>query len=468
MITEPKPARRKRINFPGIAPADPIAAALETDTIAVAADLENALSDLAGMTESSVKIVVYRVSNKGEWEHVKQLSPPLKVGDLINDLEDTYGPGKYAVRILADNRIRTTKFFNIAAPRDGKGSLFGGPDGLNTSSLLKMLLDRDNKPNTGGQDMMLLMMKMQQDANAAMMQMQQRSSETLMTLIATLTANRGDPSDQFLKSAEIIKALQGPQTTAKDILETLTMFRDVTGDGGNAGGFLGLAEKFLPAMAAMADAARQGSGQVAPGAAPAALPAPEATAHRAPPPPVPGAASSPPAGPAGAAPGHPIVSLIKPEIEFFMGRGHDPELAAEAVADVLRAKGITAEALFAFGLELQGTDGDYVGRLQRLGLDVSAHRAWFESMLATLAEIYTEPDDGAEPGPGEFDAGGPGPGELDAGEPAGGAEPGAAYIQPLADRARANGSAADPGPHESPGPARKSANPGKKSGRPAH
>jgi hypothetical protein len=453
-MTDPKPSRRARVRFPGYA-ADPIAEAMETDQVKVADDLESALGELGSVADSSVKIVVYRVAPKGDWEHVKQLSPPLKVGELINDIEDTYGAGKYAVRILADGRIKTTKFFSIAAPKDGRGSIFSGPDGLNAAGLLKMLFEREGK-QSGGSDMMVLLMKMQQDSATAMLQMQQQSTQQLMSLMATLMTGRTDPTDQFLKTLETVKALQGPQTTAKDIVETFSLIRDIAGEGGGgSSGLMGLAEKFLPAMASLADtAARNAPGPAGPPQP--ALPAPGATAQRAPPPAVAGASSAPGGG--GAAPGapeggapvsvHPILGLIQPEIEFFMHRGHDPDLAAEAIADVLRARGVTAESLFAFGLEIQGTDGDYIGRLQRLGLDVAGHSAWFESMLASLAEIYSEPDDGAEPEP----------------EPASVA----ADIEPPANRMGTNGSGTDPSPDARLSVARQPTNKDKKPGRPPH
>lgn len=466
-------ARKRRINWPGMQPGDAISEAMETDSIRVAADLEEALADLGGVTESSVRIVVYRVSQKGDWEHVKQLSPPLKVSELINDVEDTYGPGKYAVRILADGRIKTTKFFNIAAPKDDRRSLFAGPDGMTAGSLLKLLLDRDSKG--GGSEMMMLLMKMQQDSTTAMLQMQQTSTQQMMGLIASLMGSRGDPADQFLKSAEIIKAMQGPQTTAKDVLETFAMVRDIAGEGnGGSGGFLGLAEKFLPAMTTLA-AAQGAPPPAAPGPARAALPAPGPSASRAPPPAVHGAAkpageaSAPPAEGA-AAPGHPILGLIQPEIEFFMARGHDPELAAEAIADVLRARGVTAEALFAFGLEIQGADGNYVGRLGQLGLDVAGNTAWFESMLGFLAEIYADPDQVDADQVADQVAAGlglPAAGEL-AGELAGEPAPGAAHHEPPPDRAGQNGRGSDPGSDASPRAARRPANPHKKPGRTAH
>ena len=441
-MTEPQSARRRRIRMPGYS-ADPIAEAMEADTVKVATDLEIALNDLGSVADSQVKILVYRVSPKGEWEHVKQLSPPLKVADLINDVEETFGAGKYAVRIIIDSKIKTTKFFSIAAPKDGRGSLFGGADGLNVPTLLKMLLERDGKKD-GGSDMMVLMMKMQQDSATAMVQMQQESTRQLMTLMTTLTSARSDPTDQFLKSLEMVKALQGPQTTAKDIVETFSMIRDLTGEsGGGSQGLMGLAEKFLPAMASLAEVSTRNAAPGGQGTPPAALPPPEAPAHRAPPPAVSGAASGAPApgpAPGGAAvSGHPILGLIQPEIEFFMGRGHDPELAAEAIADILKAKGVTAESLFAFGMEIQGIDGNYVGRLQGLGLDVAGHTDWFESMLSVLAEIYGAADDDA--------------GDLDAGEPAG-AQPRPAHvaadIKPPADRVGTNGRGTNLGVHAKP------------------
>lgn len=463
-MAEAAPRPHKRVRFPGITPADPIAAAMETDSIKVASDLEEALAGLDAVTESSVKIIVYRVSARGEWEHVKQLSPPLKVGELVNDVEDTYGPGKYAVRIMADNKIKTTKFFNIAQPKDERRSVFSGADGLSAGSLLKLLLERD-KGAGGSSDMFMLMMKMQQDSAATMMQMQQASTQQMLGLMTALMTGRGDPAEQFLKSAEIIKAMQGPQTTAKDVLETFAMVRDIAGEGGGHDGILGLAEKFLPAVATLAAASGQGAPPAAAGPARAALPPPGPSASRAPPPAVLGASGAggeaPPAEAEAPAPGHPILSLVQPEIEFFMARGHDPELAAEAVADVLQAKGVTAESLFAFGLEIQGPDGNYVGRLQQLGLDVAGHTAWFESMLGFLAEIYGSEDDAGEPNPGELDAG-----QVDAGGPV--AAPIADDIEPPGSRAGTNGRGADPSVDAGPSAPRRPANKNPKSGRTAH
>jgi hypothetical protein len=445
-----RPSRRGVRGLAGLS-ADPIENAIRADSQNTADELQAALIALGGVAESGVQIIVYKVPEKGSWQFIKELQPPFSVTGLANELETHYGPGKYAIRILANDKIRTTKFIEIAATKQAQTNILGvvngaAGGGFNQVELLKMLLER--KTDDGGsKELFMLMMNMQQTASQNMMQMQMESTKMVVSLMTALMTGRADPAEQFAKIGSLLKDMQAPPQTLKETLEILTVAKDFVGGGDTGDGLLNLAGKVLPTLASMAEAGARGAAQpgagqgVQPYPPPRALPPP---ISRAPPPAIPGAGppanDAPPA--AGGPPAHPILDLVRLDIEYFMGRGHDPELAADALSDILHAHQVTREQLLAFGMEIQGTDGDFVGRLRALGLDVSAHTEWFIATLTALADYDDEPDrggdelaDGDEPDPGD---GGPG------------------------------GSAADPGPDAGAGPAGRPADPRPKQGGAAH
>ena len=393
--------RRTRSARPFVIPpaaADPFDAVLTGERERTAEDLAEALDGLAGMSGSNVKVYVYKIKKQGPWENVKILEPPVKSEELIEFCRDEYGPGDYAARVYAGGTILTTKHFGIAQPKNalpaaGRGLLSGGDDG----ALLKLLLERSAPPDNSG--MIAMMMKQADDSNQRFM--------TMMSTMIPLLVQRpdGNGADAMMKAAMFLKEVQGPQQTLKDSLETFAAIRDLTGGGGE-GGFMGLVEKIAPALASITEmsvrnqavAAGGEAGQVAPvvGAAPGiSLPPPRPL-----PPAVPNADGSTPPPAANDPPGttHPVLEIVKADIAYFMHRGHDPELAAEAVADILEANAITEEQVRGLGMEIFTAGPAWPTALAGYGLNVSTqpgHADWFMAFVQSLAGLY-DGDAGAD------------------------------------------------------------------------
>jgi hypothetical protein len=410
---KPRASRRTAFTVPPKT-SDPIDAVLGEDEDRMADDLSDTMQELSGLSGSDVKVHVFRITKKGPWEHCKTLEPPVNTDGLIEELKEDYGAGEYVMRTYAAGRgIVSNKRFAIAAPKSAavRPSFMAGRG--EEDWMMRLLLEGRDR---GGNDMMpmvTMMMKSQEQAA-------QSFRDMMGLLIPAMMAGKvsaESPTDQLLKAMALTKELQGPQANMKDMLETFSMFKALTDGGEGGGGLMGMAEKALPLLANFAEAAQRNSAGATPppqlGQPPSqALPAP-----RSEPPPVTGAGSAPaPANDAPAAATHPLIDLVREDVIYFMNRGHNPELAAEAVADVLENAGKGEEEVRGLGLEIFAAGEAWPDALAAYGLDVRTgplHKEWFMEFVSALAAQYEGGD--AEPDQHADDQQGPPGGGADAG-----------------------------------------------------
>lgn len=438
-------SRAKRFNI-GAAPRDPIADVLAEETERVADELSDVLEELAGIPGSDVTIAVYKTAKTGPWGHCRNLDPPVKIEALLEDLKEEFGPGDYAIRVLEGGKIRKTQHFGIASPKAAvtRPGLLGG---VNEGELLLRLLDRDKG---GGDNAQLIALMMNQSDKTTQMMM------SMMTNMVTMvTANKPaseDSADRLLKTIALVREMQGPQSTMKDAIETITAIKAAFGgEEGGSGGLMGMAEKAMPALAQIVSQLQTNGGQGPPqgfDGAPAALPAPRNV-----PPVVAGAGGAPLAAndpPAGDYERHPVIELVKRDILYFMERAHDPGLTATAIGDVLETNGVTEDQIHALGMEILAAGDQWPEALLRYGLDVRANAEWFFAVVTALGQEFSDGPEGDEPDRDDADAGGLGQGRGPA-NPADNARPGGAR-KPADNRAKPGGEAdSKPAPKRLPG-----------------
>lgn len=406
-------------NRPGA--TDPIREAMGEDTQRAADSLRDALETLSSMTaDTGVKVMLNKVLPSGKWEFIKTLLPPIDHDEIVEELKDEYGAGDYAFRVMANSQIKTTKYFSIARPKGNQIS--SNERSTNNTDMTRLLLDMSDKSRSEQGNMFQLMMTMMQQSSQQMMQSQQQSTQLMVTLMTAMMGNKQDPMDSIAKIMGLVKEGQGPQASMKEQLETLTMLKDLTtvekATSEDEGGIMGLAKTFLPGIADMASMAMKGMGQGGaqgdPGQAmPQLAHQPAPPAERGMPPTVPNTGQLAAPQPAafalaeGIAP-HPVLSIIREDVAYFMRRQHDPELTADALGDILDAHNVGQEQLFALVMEFQAAGEQWPARLAEQGIDISANPVWFDQVVQSLIARYSDGDDQAG------DRGGPAGGGTDA------------------------------------------------------
>ena len=397
--------RRNSAEQIDIAP-DAFEEVMDNDRQSTADDLAAALDAFNAVTGSNVKATVFRIpKGVGKWEWCLEIQPPVDTGELMGVLKNEFGPGDYAMRVWADGRVRTTKHFSIAVTK----TLGQAPPRNDNNEILPLLIQQMQASKTDTMQMMTMMMQQSSASSDRQMQM----------MMGMMTAMMGGKD----KTSEVMAALapfmhrDAPANTMKDTIETLAAVKGLLGNG-DAGssddGIMGLVKSAAPmigdafkglgdfAAAKRAEAEQrhiittQPAGYVAPlsepgrilGPAPAPMvPQPEAPMLGMP----------------------PVLALIKDDILFMFRRGYDPQLAADALFDILNKNGVKFEDVQPIieGLPQAGPE-QWVPFLASFGIDLSSNIVWAQSVLENLVGCYTE--NGAD----DTDSDGESGGEADA------------------------------------------------------
>lgn len=373
---------------------DPIADALAADREGIADDFVELLKALDGIDDSRIYCSLYRMPDGGlgKFQWLEDLAWPFDVQTLRPGVKSKYGGGKYRLQTFVDKITKKNVEFSIA----GETKQAGAPGGHAVGSTDMMGLFFQMQENARRDEAsrradelahQRLADERRRDRNAMLIQ----AAIGVAPIVAPLImANR----DKLADTLAVIKAArpEGGNNSLKETLEVVGLVKKLFGDDkaaefdpGDIAGSLarmagpalkGIASAFRPAGGAVEDA---DSGYAPePLELPAPNPAPESR---------PAAPAAPAAGPA-----DPVLALIKPHVLYFFSAELDPQLAAEAIADIIERNGVSGEqindlvaAFFASG---PGWKDDLAGQ----GIDLRGNPQWADDFLAELVAQWSGGD----------------------------------------------------------------------------
>lgn len=383
---------------------DPMDAVVFRDTLGLAGDLETVLSALAPYDQSTIKGIIHRKppGGLGKFEWVEAVAPPIDMAEIAGSLKARFGGGDYRLTLFAEGKTRKVIEFPIMA---------------DPSAALRPAIPANDQA-AGGDRMMMMMMQMQDQARREQADRDevhrreareaQERAETrqaardanllgiagiaLPLLVPLFAGNKDKVQDQIA----LFTALKGDGNNLKDTAEMMLTFKKLFGDD-KAPGFDpenivaslgGMAGPMIAAAGRAFGAGRGGAagqGEEAPSQLYLPEPdAPPALVLAAPP----AAAPAPPGAPA-----HPLLALIGPHVLYFMNAGHDPALAAEAIADIMDRKGISDGDLIGLAALLKES-ADWKADLAAFGLDLTGHPEWADLFIGELLAAFDLDGDG--------------------------------------------------------------------------
>lgn len=372
-------------------PQTPIDEAMIADEAHVAEELAGILEATKGFEVSQIKGNLYQKPQNGQgpWSWCDDVYPPWNLSQIFQDMRERFGPGFYQLRIYANGKIRKNVDFSIAKE---KTTLAAAPS--------------NNAQSSQFSDMLLLMMQNSRDAaDRQMNMMQAMSKQTTDLLAAILPAMAGGGGNRASETVALIAALKdagGSGGGIKDTLEAMAAFKTLLGhssDDGEGRGeavdlddLAGTAVRLIgPGVKALGDYLQRSRD---PAASEGGAPSANGTA-------APGAGGqlalgAPPSR-------HPLLDLVRDDVNYMFKRGFDPAKAADLVYDIIVANEVAEEEINAlatlFALSPNGLED-----LAREGIDFRSAPGWANAFFAELVAIHRgERDDPAGPGGGQAD-----------------------------------------------------------------
>jgi hypothetical protein len=387
-------------SFMGAIEPDPFADAVFTDTLGVAGELGDFLDQLKAFDVSSIKAMLYRkpASGVGGYAYLGVVPAPIHMDAVMEYLKEEFGGGDYRVSVFAGGKTRK----QIEFPIYGLAKPLKSINGTSTAS------SGDMKPT----DMLGLFMQMQESARR---EAAERRSEMMEQLRADRERDRDRTSamvalagsiapalipvlfnrEKLSELLAIMKAGEGEKSSLKDTVELVVLLKKAFGE--DRGGDFD-PENVMGSIARLAGPVVGGLGRAfsANRAPPQeeASPAELGELHLPPPEP-------PQIAPAAApgAPANPVLHLIRPHLLYLYSAQLPPDLAADALVDIMERSGVTDENLnelvAAFTLS-----PDWKADLAAQGIDLRGNPGWADELLSELVAAWTSRDDDGDSGPG--------------------------------------------------------------------
>lgn len=419
-MTRPRP---KPFSVDSFMSPDPVGQAVLTDSLGIASELEALLASLAGIDESRIKGILFKKPNgigETKYQIIEEVPAPIDFGEVMQSCKVRFGGGDYRLSIFADKKLRKQADFSI----------FGEPIKPNTSPHAQA----PAADPLAGDRLIMLMMNQQAEARRDMMDQQRfameqqsrRDTQLMQTLGLILPAALPLMFGGREKLGDLIAIMNANKPEEKGLKETVETLVAVKGllenpdksPGFDADNLVGSFARLAGPIASAAGRAF-GSGRRGEAAEEEEAPAAGDGTLQLPPP---AAAAAPvlhmPHAPA-AAPGPPVLNLIKPHVLYFFNAHLDPGLAAEAVADIMERENVTEDdvsgLVAAFSLS-----PDWKADLAAQGIDLRSDPEWADDFLSELVSVWTSGDRGnGRPGGA---TGGVAHAEDDAGAGAGGGQ----------------------------------------------
>lgn len=384
------PRTRRTITIEPVENDDPIDSVMAEDRAQVADQFSDALEQMRGFDSGNVKGILYKTERGGgKFLFVAEYYPPFEATEIFKELKERYNGGDFQLRIFVEGKIKKNVNFSIAA---GPSTPVNVKDSSN--DMMPMMI---TMMNASADRQMQMMMQMSQQSQAMFAAMNASQTQLMGVLIPAIAGGREKTSDII----GMVTALGGKKEGGMaETLEMLKGAKTLFGGGEGGGGLdlddiVGSGLKLAgPVMAAVGRAVQQRR-EVRPDAGSYAEPV---SVDIAPPPlliapvvPAHVLAMNPAQDSA-----NPVLRLIRDDVLYFFSRHHSPELAAEAILDVLNAGGVTEEQVH----ELVATfaiSPDWIGALAAEGIDLRADPEWAGQFLQELVNQHAaerdEPDD---------------------------------------------------------------------------
>jgi hypothetical protein len=374
-----------------VEPNDPLQDAVNADRENVADALLAVLDQLGSVDQGTIKGILYRIPiPNGKYEWIRDVYPPFDMSEIMVSLKEDIGGGDYALRLMAEGKVRKTLHFSIMKDRTPLVS----EKKSDSSEIMPLMLQMMQ----GSADrQMQMMMQMNQQSQAMFAQMNQSQQQMMATLIPAMMGGREKTSEML----QAFAAMQPRDTGGglKETLELLTVSKGLFSPGEEKPGLdmddlVGSGLKLAgPVIGALGKAfSARGGAAINP-----AHIVPEAQDYTEGPAPL-----MLPHGDATQFPPHPVLDLIRDDVLYTFSRNHDPERAAELVFDTLDAAQVSEdqinELVAAFAVS-----PDWLTELAGYGIDLRSRPEWASAFLAALVAIHSnaiEPDD-SERGSGD-------------------------------------------------------------------
>ena len=334
------------------------------------ARLQEALKDF---TESEIRAGIYLKPHNGvgSWTWCDDATLPIDLPVIMAEMKERFGPGNYEIRISARGKVRANSQFTIAKEKTPPVAAAPANPPLSTSELFAMMITQQENAR--------------RDASAAADRQMTMITTMMTAIIPALAGRQAGTSPSEL--AALVTALRREGGGMKETVETLAAFRTlIQGDGGGDGDgketgldvndLVGSGARLVgPAMRAIGDLISQrraGSDGTGPSAS---------------------GAGGPQGAPDQLALGHApsrfrVIELVKVDILYGFGRGHDAAKVADLVYDVIEANQVTEaeidELAAAFALSPTGLDD-----LAREGIDLRSNPTWAAEFFSELHAIHT-------------------------------------------------------------------------------
>jgi hypothetical protein len=377
---------------------DPVNDALSADASSGGAELLETLDELRSAGSSNIDILVYRLGKggvRGSWDYCTTVVPPIEITDLMSSLKDEYGAGDYGLRIRVDRKLKTTKYISIAAGniKPPEKNVFG--DG----NMLQFMMMQQSEARREQADMQRFMMQQQQASSDRMMQLlgalapaaiaaftggKDKTSEVMAALGPYINRQEGDSTEKTLAMLKTAKELFGGDSPkdGDDTQELISNGVKLIGPGLKAIGDMVSRGRGQPAALPAAD----GGERVAADTGALMLGAPEFR-------------PSPATIPAGAPleyaardpSKYPVLDLIRQDVLFLYGRGHDPEKAADLVYDTIDAHEVPEDDINALAAAF-AISPDWLADLAAEGIDLRERPEWAQAFLGALLNIHANLD----------------------------------------------------------------------------
>lgn len=361
---------------------DPFNQAVREDRHNVADQLADALESLGSVDQSTVRGILYKIPvPNGKYEWIRDVFPPFDLSEIMRSLKEEVGGGDYAIRLMAEGKVRKTVHFSIMRDKTDNSQLMGRRDG--TSEMLPLMVQLMSQSSDR---QMQMMMTMSQQAQAS----QAQQTQMMVAMITAMMGNAGKPTDLI----PLIAAMQSQDKGGgmKEAIETLVAAKGLFSEGAgglDADDLVGSVVKLAgPVAGAIGRAvqARQDQAQpaqleqLAPGGQlmlPGVDPGRPVGLNGNPAPPMRGLAS------------HPVLDLVRDDVTFAFNRRYDPELTAELVLDRLEEAGVTEADIG--GLVAQITlEPDPWAALAAYGCDLRSNLGWGEQFISALVRLHAD------------------------------------------------------------------------------
>lgn len=389
-------ARRRAPGIEQFLPNDPLADAVALEAAGLA-DRLGAILGEARQYDQGAGILgyLYRKPQQGmgslKFEFAERMGVPDDVGQLLEYVQGKYGGGDYRLQIFAGGKTRGNFEFSILGPPKAINPAAPAPaadDPMKGTNLLAVMMNMQAESRRDMMEQQRFAMEQQGRRDAQLMQ-------TLAVVVPVLAPLMFGGREKMSEVIAMMNANRPAQASLKEQVETLSLLKGVVGGEekgetfnpddlvGSIGRFAG---PLIGAAGRAFGSARGGAPGEGEGAAPQALelPPPQQLA-----PPVLGAPAAPPA--ATTRPLPPLLAMVAPDVHYMFTRRLPPDLAADAIVDILQRAGVTDEDVNELVAAFL-VSPDWKVDLANGGLDLRGDAEWADAFLAELVPAWSERD----------------------------------------------------------------------------